>query len=493
MSVKRWVLSDPYDTNSATNHYTFPRNPVAMTSLNTERQVTSLGTLGGTILLHEVRARPRQWQFNGPILDKAHYDALYGWVYDRRRRVQLTDHFGRTISLVLTTMEAVPVRRREHLLEPRLHHLRSRPGRQPGHRHRRRADPMRDIPTSMRTALRDGLFIGEHRPIARVTVQHPTMKLRNYSFVPLAVQRTIAKLPIAKRAAARKKGTIAQCYADFFFTTMGKPMELPNVKSVEWSRSTDSDVADCTITVWNTRPLSVGETPSGRDIDQAGYYTYSRGASKFSAAWKQTKNPWFGMLVPDNIIRTYEGYGYDPSVPPEKDGHLLLSGVWMIDTVEMNADTTMSIKCRDVGRLLLDQIAVKPLIPTAWYPNDWQAWPAPTKSTLKRTQLAVKADDSSNTPWIGDPRYNSVRGHKLSYAFDGNPNTYWLSIGNVSPSRRFAYEWVQATVGNQSVTEVRFRTKKKGYTAYVSVKVGGQWLGSKDDQLPRGRHRQERR
>jgi hypothetical protein len=111
MSVKRWVLSDPYDTNSATNHYTFPRNPVAMTSLNTERQVTSLGTLGGTILLHEGARAAKAWQFNGPILDKAHYDALYGWVYDRRRRVQLTDHFGRTISLVLTTMEAVPVRR----------------------------------------------------------------------------------------------------------------------------------------------------------------------------------------------------------------------------------------------------------------------------------------------------------------------------------------------------------------------------------------------
>jgi hypothetical protein len=348
---------------------------------------------------------------------------------------------------------------------------------------------MRDIPTSTRTALRDGLFIGEHRPIARVTVQHPTMKLRNYSFVPLAYKKLVAqakalaakaKLPVSKTTKpARQKGRITQTYADFFFTTMGKPLEMPNIKSVEWSRSTDSDVADCTITVWNTKPLAIGETPTDRDLDQPGWYTYSRGASKFSAAWGQTKNPWFGMLVPDNIIRTYEGYGYDPDVPPEKDGHLLQTGVWMIDSVEMNADTTMSIKCRDVGRLLIDQIAVKPLVPKAWYSNAWEAWPKPTKSTRTRTKLAVKADDSSNTPWIGNPRYNSVRGHKLSYAFDGNPNTYWLSIGNVSPSRRFAYEWVQGTLGNQSVTEVRFRTKKSGYTAYISLKVGGQWIGSK--------------
>jgi hypothetical protein len=111
MSVKRWVLTDPYDTNAATNRYTFPRNPEAMTSLNPERQISSLATLGGQILLHEGNRAAKQWQFNGPILDKAHYDALYEWVYNKRRRVRLTDHFGRTISLVFSQMEAVPRRR----------------------------------------------------------------------------------------------------------------------------------------------------------------------------------------------------------------------------------------------------------------------------------------------------------------------------------------------------------------------------------------------
>ncbi len=70
-----------------------------------------------------------------------------------------------------------------------------------------------------------------------------------------------------------------------------------------------------------------------------------------------------------------------------------------------------------------------------------------------------------------------MAGHKLEYAFDGNPNTYWLSIGNDKPSRRFAYEWVECTVAKQTVTQVRVRAKKKGYTCYVSVKVAGVWQG----------------
>jgi hypothetical protein len=71
-----------------------------------------------------------------------------------------------------------------------------------------------------------------------------------------------------------------------------------------------------------------------------------------------------------------------------------------------------------------------------------------------------------------------VAGHKLSHAFDGDPNTYWLSIGNDRPSRRrFAYEWVQCKVPNKTVPKVKFRTKKKGYTAYMSVMVAGVWQG----------------
>jgi hypothetical protein len=39
---------------------------------------------------------------------------------------------------------------------------------------------MRDIPDSIADAWSDGLFIGDRKPTARVTVQHPDMFLRNY-------------------------------------------------------------------------------------------------------------------------------------------------------------------------------------------------------------------------------------------------------------------------------------------------------------------------
>lgn len=390
---------------------------------------------------------------------------------------------------------------------------------------------MRDVPASLEKAWRDGEFIGERTAIARVTVQHPTMVMHNYSLTPVpakasatalpttesgkttlqaaqaAYTKALADLAAAKKAVAagktlkngkkvtakdaqaalatykkaleaaqKKKTKVSQSYADFLFTTMGKPLELPNIKSLEWSRSIDSDVADCTITIWNTRPLPIGETPVATELDQPGYYTYSRGGSNFSARWGQERNAFFGMLVPDNIIRTYEGYGYDDSVPPELDENLVQTGVWLIDTVAMSTDGTLTIKCRDIGRLLLDQYCYQPVSPDDFYDHGFTPWDEPVKAIPGTSgKLVVKAQDSSNTPWIGS---GSVQGHKLAWAFDGNPNTYWLSIGNDAASRRYAYEWVQCSVNNQTVSEVRVRTKKKNYTCYVSVKVGGVWQGT---------------
>lgn len=418
---------------------------------------------------------------------------------------------------------------------------------------------MRTVPASIAAAWAEGLFIGDRRPIARVTVQHPSMRLRNYPLVSTFTEKitTDIKSGDVKVTIDPKHGQkVNQTYADYLFTGgttdhpvpsltalfvalydsidaatpetlaassrvspalvtrtlagylpslaallrmvgalggdaalqkefrrlyalrrgLELPLELPNVKSVSWSRSVDSDVADCTIEVWNTRPLAIGETPDPDDLDQPGYYTYSRGGSSFSSAWGHARNPWFGMLVPDNIVRTFEGYGFDPDVPPELDPNLVQTGIWMIDSVTMTTAGTMSIKMRDLGRLLLDQMYYAPVVPADFYNEDWTNWDGEFPTKPAQTKLKVTAQDSSNTPWIGS---GTVAGHKLSWAFDGNPNTYWLSIGNDRPSRRFAYEWVQCKVNNQSVNRVKLRTKKKGYTYYVSVKVGGVWQGAK--------------
>ncbi len=340
----------------------------------------------------------------------------------------------------------------------------------------------------MTKAWNEGIFVGDRRPIARVTVAHPRMGLRNWSLLTTYTEK-IKEASIQSIIEGNFGGAgtfidftrghkVHQTYADFFFTTMGQPKELPNVRSVQWTRNIDQDVADCTIELFNTRNQPSDFKPRDDELDNPGWYTYSRGASKFSSRWGHTMNDWFGLLVPDNIIRTYEGYGWDESKLPEQDDNLVQTGVWMIDSVSMSATGSMSIKCRDVGRILMDQFYFPPVVPQDWYDmGDWESWDQTFEISKPGGRLKVKAQDSSNTPWIGNSLTHSVAGHTLQHAFDGDPNTYWLSIGNDRPSRRFAYEWVQCSVGKQSVSQVRVRAMKKGYTCYVSVKVGGVWQG----------------
>lgn len=341
---------------------------------------------------------------------------------------------------------------------------------------------MRDVPATIKNAWDQGRFIGDQRAVARVTVQHPTMKLHHYalrSTFRWKQASEIKDIGIDVLIDPSKGERVNQTYANFLFGRggkgVGKPMELQNVTQVQWNRSIDSDVADCTITAVNSRIIGPdGETIEGQ-FDTPGYYSYGRGATKFSRSrWGQEKNQFFGMLVPDNIIRTYEGYGSDMSIAPELDPHMVQTGVWIIDDVSFGADGSLSIKCRDIGRILLDQMFYPPLIPRQFYDNQWQNWSG-TFTTSEKTKIKLTPETSSNVFWVPS---GIIAGHKLSHAFDGNANTFWLSIGNSRPSRRFAYEWVQAKVNNQSVQQVSVRTKKKGYVAYVSVMVGGQWQGS---------------
>lgn len=111
MSTLRWVIVDPYDPNPLTNTYHFPRNPSEMSSPLPERAVSSMTTSAGKTLLYEGATPPKQWTFSGPILDKQQFLDLQKWVYTKKRRLNLTDHFGRIISLVFTAVEMTPKRR----------------------------------------------------------------------------------------------------------------------------------------------------------------------------------------------------------------------------------------------------------------------------------------------------------------------------------------------------------------------------------------------
>lgn len=111
MSVLRWKITDPHDTNVATKTYTFPMNPRDMTSPYRERSIATSPTTRGRVLMFEGALPAKTWSFSGPILDKAHMDALRLWVYNRPGRVIITDHFGRNIECVLQVLEVTPKRR----------------------------------------------------------------------------------------------------------------------------------------------------------------------------------------------------------------------------------------------------------------------------------------------------------------------------------------------------------------------------------------------
>jgi hypothetical protein len=337
----------------------------------------------------------------------------------------------------------------------------------------------------MTAAWRSGDFIGDRRPVVRATVSHCHMQLSNYTLTSTYKRVAITNSNIATVTASGSIDPlhgerIAQTYADFMWSNASQPapMEIPNIRSLSWTRSINSDVAEFTLVIKNSLPLGTGETAAPGEFEKPGTLWYSHGASRFSSRWKHTTNEWFGKLMPDNVIRTYEGYGTDGfDVAPEADSHLVQTGVWLIDKVQSNALTgDLTITGRDMGRLLLEQLVYAPVIPTRFMPLTFRNWDQKVRigsTTVQKGRLKATPTHSSVEPW----GISNVGGHSLAQAFDGDSSTYWLSIGNDRPSRRYAFEWVEARV-HGTVSEVRFTPKKRGYKAYISLKVGGSWIGA---------------
>jgi len=328
---------------------------------------------------------------------------------------------------------------------------------------------MRQVPAIMHARWMSGEYIGDARPIGRVTIQRPNIALRR---------------------------TPENLFSTLAFGGGTTPKELPNVASIDWQRGIDVDVSTCNISLHNTEPLPIGAqlTP---DLDRPGWYTYNRGTSTFSGRWGHEVNEWSYMLMPDNILRTYEGYGCDPNVFPDDDPNLVLTGVWMIDDVDYSHDGTITVSCRDVGRILIDQIAFPPVVPfksgfvTKDLPDGAYAYPvsfqgenspsideigsAEVRSSTSRLGMTYRT--SSNYPYTGD---GAVFGHYPRDAFDDDDSTYWLSIGNARPDQGYSFEWIEGAVKKQRVSSVRFKSRYTGHTAYLCLYVDEQgWIGSR--------------
>jgi len=347
-----------------------------------------------------------------------------------------------------------------------------------------------DLPDGMEAIWRSGSYVGKNRrAFARVTVQHPQMRLETYG-----LQSTFRRVPTVSTGAASfnpyptgidptRGESVTNQYADYLFTSPEPPKELPNVASVQWTRSTDIDAATATITFWNTAPLPLGELPLGKELDRPGWYTANRGTTSFSSRWNHLPNEWQNMLMPDNILRTYEGYGYDEEVPPEQDPHLVLTGVWMIDEVRLDAFGQLICICRDTMRLLLDHQHFIPVVPEDFYPATFRDWSQKVTVQSKRNiviesnnveRLGVTPTGSGNDRWP-ESAYTGARvyGHSHMHAFDGDPGTYWLSVGNATPTYRSSYEYIEFNANGAALSQVRLQTVGAGYNAYICVEVDG--------------------
>lgn len=149
---------------------------------------------------------------------------------------------------------------------------------------------------------------------------------------------------------------------------------IPNVKKISIDRNLGQDAAGCDITILNTRMKSNnGSMINAKtgDFGDPGFLTFNHGYSQAARdRWGYSTNEWHRVLQPGALLRTYQGYGgHGLTLDEALDaGNLMQTGTWIVDSVSLDSKGGMSIKCRDVMALLIDQLIYPPLVPHACYP-----------------------------------------------------------------------------------------------------------------------------
>src|SRR5215510_285578 len=332
-----------------------------------------------------------------------------------------------------------------------------------------------------------GPFVGpEGRPHGRVTVQAPWEDGLDYP--EWVVRPTMINIgTYAKRGAPLR-----------FFQKADQSqieIEVPSVKSIQIDRSLDSGAATCHISVLNQHMDPLGTAGSEDELGVPGYYTFDHGKSASTQIrWGHQENPFSYLLYPNSIMRTYQGFGGTEKSIREalEAGNLMLTGVWMIDTVGLSADGTLEIECRDMSKLLIDPMIYAPPIPRQGdlkYPLTYRRWDyvnAPVKAADKTVTVAVPGNkriayrNSSSDMYLG-PNAN-VHGHRPTDSIDGNPDTYWLSEGNSNPAKSFCTSYVEFDC-DENINAVWMSPWAGNYQLYISVMENGQWIGM-DGTIP---------
>lgn len=390
---------------------------------------------------------------------------------------------------------------------------------------------MKFVNEEMWAIWESGRFVGDDRPVTRATISKNVV--------------STAKAP------GRGGGVRSSDWRTILFgQDLFNVFEIPHLQTVTIDRRLGADASTMTLTFLNQTGTELAANldeyldpeveysrgPTRRDlreIGEPGYYTYRRGETEanpnltllgeFPAfltsaevnPWNYPRSgDWSDMFIPNRLIRTYQGYGSDGAGFPHLDSKLTETGVWLIDQVEYSSSGLVTVTCRDLAKLLIEQRIYPPIIPLRDYPLEFCA-DSYTTETIEGTSTPgsettttetiigqnvarwVCSDpnnlgsvtsttgdqcpgrwDSSNVPWTGNRKNASVYGHYTRQAFDGRDDTYWLSIGNALPNAGYSFEWLQAACSGEQVNQVRFLPWKGGYRVYVSVMENGAWQGT---------------
>lgn len=348
---------------------------------------------------------------------------------------------------------------------------------------------MRFIPEifqKVANAQTDG-FIGDNKPAGRVTVE-PLWQL----------QETGAVYGNSVRGPYRYFQDV---------NDVGVQWEVPNIKDISWDRSEGQDIATCTITLYNMWHEGNLEAPelSGQ-LGKPGYFWPKRGGEFNRWSQEEAKGAfrsdgfwdpnfsWINVLERYAKIRTFEGYGGHPtaenftSVQDNIDnGNLVITGTWLIDNITAGSNGEMVLSCKDMGKILLEELCFAPVVPDGLYPLEYYPagksafdsvfGPRPKAGVSPGSQGEVRSDyfySSLDRANADSPDFE-VDGHKGSHSNDGNWQTYSLSEAYALPDDGTVF-WDFDIF--QPVTKVSLKAWAGGYDCYVSVMKDDDWLGT---------------
>jgi hypothetical protein len=301
--------------------------------------------------------------------------------------------------------------------------------------------------------------------------------------------------------------------------------EVPAIQSINISRSSSQNIATCQITIYNSWHEANNLPPEQLEqLGKPGYFWPKRGeVNDTTVDWNHAISTgaykhyppghadvdqegdwdpdfsWRNVLVEDALIRTYQGYGnrptegyWRPSIQANiSNGNIVMTGVWLVDSVIGNSSGLMILNCRDVGRLMLDQIVFPPTVPTTLYPLEYiPAGKSKFDSTFgARTSGLPSSAYGSRGPVKIAPMTASSAGtndpyvlaNPIAASVDGNIQDFALTEAfpqridgeNGTSTAWFEYDILNS---NQEVSSIAMTPWGGGYRVYVSAWVGGGWV-----------------